>query len=245
MLKLSKRNLKQSEPLNKILDEIKKGDVSLKERLIGDYRPFILKCVSKSSGKFIDTYNSEEYSVGLMAFNEAIESYKSDQKAHFLTFAEMVIDRRVKNYMKKESKHAKVISFTNLGTNNEQVYHSMQDDSIVLHFEKFEVRSEIEMFKKALGDYGIELSELLEASPKHIDTRKTCIKIARLIVDNDEMYQKFVNKKILPVKDILVKFRISERTLERNRKYIIASCLVLISGLDIVKGFLLDLEGRG
>lgn len=245
MLKLSKKNLNHLEPLNKILDKIKKGDASLKERLIEDYKPFILKCVSKSTNKFIDTNNSEEYSIGLMAFNEAIESYKADGKAHFLTFAEMVIDRRVKNYMKKESRHAKVISFTNLGTDSEQVYDTLQDHSIVVHFERFEMRSEVEMFKEALKDYGIELPELLHASPKHVDTRKTCIKIARLIIDNDEMYRKFVNKKILPVKDILANYKVSERTLERNRKYIIAACLVLISGLDIVKGFLLDLEGRG
>jgi hypothetical protein len=48
-----------------------------------------------------------------------------------------------------------------LETNNEQVYDTLQDNSIVLHFEEFEVRWEIGMFKKAPGDYEIELPELL------------------------------------------------------------------------------------
>jgi hypothetical protein len=56
-----------------------------------------------------------------------------------------------------------------LGKNNEQVYDTLQDNSIVLHFKEFEVRWEIGMFKKAPGDYEIELPELLQASPKHLD----------------------------------------------------------------------------
>jgi RNA polymerase sigma factor len=156
----------------------------------------------------------------------------------------MVIDRRIKNYLKKESKHAKVVSLSSFGTGSEQMYSIAENDSIVVHFERFETRSEIELFKESLKEFGIEMQELLKAAPKHTDARITCIKIARLITENDEMYQKLTNKKVLPVKDILMKFNISERTLERNRKYIIASCVVIKSGLDIVKGFLLELEGR-
>jgi len=67
-----------------ILQRIKAGDKLLKDRFISDYKPFIIKSVSQIlNNRYIDIENSEEYSVGLIAFNEAIEKYDKDKKCSF------------------------------------------------------------------------------------------------------------------------------------------------------------------
>jgi len=223
--------------------EIKNGNSELREVFIDDYRPFVLKCVSKTTKKYIDTKNSEEFSIGLIAFNEAIESFKPDMNTNFLTFSEMVIDRRVKNFLKSESKHKNVISLTSFLSNEDERMNIVENDSMIIHFDQIETRSEIEQFKKELAQFDIKLEDLIKNSPKHRDARVSCVKIARFINSDRSMIARLTEKKNLPVKEIRKNIEVSERTLERNRKYIIAACLVLNSDLDIVKGFLLNLEG--
>lgn len=45
---------------------------------------------------------SDEFSIGLQAFNEALDAYQSDKGASFLYFAKMVINRRVIDYIRKK-----------------------------------------------------------------------------------------------------------------------------------------------
>ncbi len=53
-----------------IVEKIKNGDKQLKEKFIEDYIPFILKVINSFySSKIVDIKNSDEYSIGLMAFN--------------------------------------------------------------------------------------------------------------------------------------------------------------------------------
>lgn len=243
MFGINRNKKNKTGSLDETIKEIKLGDSHLKELFIEDYKPFILKCVSKASKKYIDTHNSEEYSIGLIAFNEAIECYEVNKNAHFLTFAELVIDRRVKNYLKKELKHKNVIPITNYLSNEDQRMNFIENDSMVVHFDQVETRSEIEQFKRELGQFDIRFEDLISYGPKHKDARVSCIRIARFITSDKNMLARLMDKKNLPVKDILSNIDVSERTVERNRKYIIAACLVLKSDLEIVKGFLLNLEG--
>ncbi len=243
MFGIKRHDKKEKQSLNETIAEIKNGNTELKELFIDDYRPFILKCVSKTSKKYIDTNNSEEYSIGLIAFNEAIESFNEDKRINFLTFAEMVIDRRVKNYLKKEQKHSNVIPLTSYLSNENEGVNLIENDSMIIHFDQIETRSEIEQLKKKLSEYDIVFKDLIQNSPKHKDARVKCIKIARFINSDIKMISRLMEKKSLPVREILKNIKVSTRTLERNRKYIIAACLVLNSDLDIVKGFLLNLEG--
>lgn len=54
--------------LNDMLKQVKNGDILLREKLIADYQPFIIKTVSQFMGKYIEIENSEEFSIGLIAF---------------------------------------------------------------------------------------------------------------------------------------------------------------------------------
>lgn len=80
-----------------------KNDIGERNRLIETYKPFIIKVVSKICGRFIQEGVDEELSIGLMAFNEAIEVFDA-HKGAFFSFSETVIKRRLIDYYRKEKR---------------------------------------------------------------------------------------------------------------------------------------------
>lgn len=227
-----------------ILQRIKAGDKLLKDRFISDYKPFIIKSVSQIlNNRYIDIENSEEYSVGLIAFNEAIEKYDKDKKCSFKKFSYQVMQRRLIDYQRKNEKSSKVYPFSYF---EEDESHDFEYRYLVErdtdHVYNFEVREEFASFVNKMKDFGITMDDLVKNMPKHRDSRKTCAKIAKYIAEDDELYKKFNTKKTIPFKDIADYIDVSQRTVERNRKYIIALVLILKSDLDIIKNYIKNLE---
>lgn len=226
-----------------ILQKIKSGDRLLKDRFISDYQPFIIKSVSQIlNNKYIDIENSEEYSVGLIAFNEAIEKYDEAKKCSFKKFSYQVMQRRLIDYRRKADK-VKVYPFSYF--EGDETYHFEYKYLIEKntdHIYNFEIREEFVSFVNKMKNFGITMDDLVKNMPKHRDSRKTCASIAKLIAEDDGLYDKFKAKKTIPFKDIAKYVEVSQRTVERNRKYIIALVLILKSDLDIIKNYIKNLE---
>jgi len=85
-----------------------KDDELKRNQFITDYVPFILKTVSDQLKRYVETENSEEYSVGLLGFNEAIDKYESS-KGSFLSFAKLVIQSRIKDLIIKNKSLENVV----------------------------------------------------------------------------------------------------------------------------------------
>lgn len=226
-----------------IIDKIKSGDRGLRDKFINDYKPFVLSCVSKFLNKFVEIENSEEFSIGLIAFDKAIDDYDCTKNSHFLSFADLVIRRRLLNYVKQERKNSNTYPFSYFEAENDSsLEEAMIDKSIHLHFNKFEAREEILIFNKRLEKFGISMDDLVKKTPKHKDSRKMLIEIARIIAQNDVLYQKLMSKLCMPMSDLAPYIRVNPKTVEKNRKYIIAVCLAIRSDLDIIKGFLQNIS---
>ncbi len=223
-----------------ILNKIRKGDKLLKDRFISDYRPFVIKSVSRVlNNRYIQIENCEEYSVGLIAFNEAIEKYDEARMCSFEKFSYQVIQRRLIDYKRKNHKASVVYPFSyfeNGETNYFEEKFLRQEYSD--HVYAYEVREEFLSFIKGLEDFGISLNDLVKSMPKHKDSRGACAKIARLIVEDDRLFEKFNIKKTIPFKSLAEYIEVSQRTVERNRKYIIALVLILKSDLEIIKNYI-------
>ncbi|MDU7069157.1 MAG: sigma factor, partial [Clostridium perfringens] len=69
--------------------------------LVEDNIRFILNTISNLTGRYVPIENDEEFSLGILAFIEAVEKYNS-QKGNFHSFAKLVIESRIKNYLNKE-----------------------------------------------------------------------------------------------------------------------------------------------
>jgi len=74
-----------------IINKIKAGDKLLREEFINSYTPYIIRTVSNLTGKYVDVENSDEFSVGLAAFNEAIDSFDEGKNMFFFKFSTLVI----------------------------------------------------------------------------------------------------------------------------------------------------------
>ncbi len=223
-----------------IVRKVKKGDDLLRNEFINSYKPFIIKSVSQIINKNIDIESSEEFSIGLMAFNESIECYNEEKKYSFMDFSKQVIRRRVIDYIRLSQKNANVYPFSSFDdtTNFEEKFLM---DIRSNHVYEFELKEEFVYLEKSINSFGITIEQLINSSPKHKDTRANCIKISRLIAENEDLYQKFCFKKTLPFTDLKQKVNLSQRTLEKNRKFIIAMVLILKSNLDVLKKYIEDL----
>jgi RNA polymerase sigma factor len=106
------------------------------------------------------------------------------------------------------------------------------------------MKDQILKFQSGLKKFNITISELVEDSPKHIDTRLNAINIAKVIAEDEEIKEEFYRKKVLPAKKIMERIDVSRKVLKVNRKFIIATVLILDSELDLLKNYISQVEGR-
>ncbi|NLL04373.1 MAG: RNA polymerase sigma-I factor [Clostridiaceae bacterium] len=234
----AKKNIEDrtGEIFNETLKNIKDGDEVLRNEFISSYIPFILKVTSKTVGKYIDVKNSDEYSIALSAFNESINSYNFDKNYNFFLFSEQVIKRRLIDYSRKSSKQ-KEYPFSYFEEDydfNEEPYLN----SSYFQMEEIESRESIMDFCNKLREYDITLMDLTKSIPKHKDSRKLCIKIARELAEDDKLYQKLIKNKSIPRNELKKRIQVHNKTIGNNRKYIIAICLIIRGDLQLSQKYL-------
>ncbi len=249
ILHLFNKSRRNSEPLADTINKIKNGDSQLRELFINEYKPFIIKSVSKTTGKYVAIENSEEFSIALIAFNEAIDYYDSDKNAGFLNFAQIVIKRRLIDYIRKNQKHNKVFPLTYFDNDENENENSFENKYFKVdsssQFSNIETKEEIALFINKLKDFDIELQDLIKSSPKHMDSKRLSISIARVLVENKELSEKLEIKKTIPMVDLMKLIDVNHKTVERNRKFIISVYLILTSNLEVMKGYVENVEKGG
>jgi RNA polymerase sigma factor len=234
---------KKEKTIEQTIAEIQNGNTALQNRLIHEYKPFIAKTVSSVCKRFISE-KDDEFSIGLIAFNEAIEKYAAHKGGSFIAFSELIIKRRVIDYIRKEAKIKTVALEEQEETEAAQTYLDVRlsMDEFYKQIEQEQRREEIVHYQKVLQEFGISFQELVKQSPKHSDARLNAIKIAKLLAEDRELCTKLFEKKQLPIKQLQSMVNVSRKTLERNRKYIIAIAIVLTGDYvylkDYIKGVL-------
>lgn len=225
---------------------IQQGDSALLNELIEAYRPFIAKTVSSVCKRYIYE-TDDEFSIGLIAFHEAIEKYSPERGSSLLNFSEIIIKRRVIDYIRKQSKNQHIsLDLTNQSNEEESPGLAIVNE---LSLEDYQNKTdeqlrkeEVWQFQKLLTKFDLSLSDLVEHSPKHADARKNAIVVAKKLVEDNELKELLLEKKRLPIKQLEKKVNVSRKTIERNRKYIIAIALILSGDYvymkDYIKGVL-------
>ncbi|MCT4619072.1 MAG: RNA polymerase sigma-I factor [Marinisporobacter sp.] len=221
--------------LTKRLEKIKKGSTQEREKIIQEYIPFIIKTLSDKLNKYIESENSEEYSIGIEAFNEAIDKYEPS-RGSFIGFAEIVIKNRIIDYLRKNSKHNKVVpisQFEDDEKNKTEKYFQTEDFT-----ESFTLKNEIKELEEKLKSFHITFFDLEEEAPKHMDTRANALRIAKYIANDKELKESLMKKKTLPSKRIIEEMGVTIKILKRSRKFIIATVVILGSDLEQLKSYI-------
>jgi RNA polymerase sigma factor len=219
------------------------GDREARERLLAAYRPFVRRVAARAAGRYLVDGQDEEVSIGLIAFNEAIERYDGERGASFLAFAEMVIRRRLVDHYRSRGRQRDVP----LSTYDREDEEGFVENPIVRaadvdawqRAEEDEARRlEIEAYKAALAAYGIDLRTLVAASPKHADARASAQAAARQVAADPELWRQLESTRRLPIKELAERTGLSRKTLERQRTYIVAVAVALAGPFEHLHAYL-------
>ncbi|GMQ62570.1 RNA polymerase sigma-I factor [Vallitalea maricola] len=226
---------------DKSLDEmvlVAKDDIHIRNTLIEQYKPFIASIIQSKTGRYIEYGIDEELSIGLIAFNEAIDKYEKD-KGSFLTFSKIVISRRLIDYQRKISNAGNnIILYNGNDTKDVDLIDKKSLDIYRIKNENELRQLEIIEFKKELLTWGLDFTKLVEHSPKHTRTRKLYKKIADLILSDHELINYIHSNKRLPVQKIAEKMKIHRKKIERGRIYIIALIIIKMGDYEYLKEYL-------
>lgn len=198
--------------------EIKNKDINL---LIEEYMPLIISTITKFTNRYVSIENDEEFSIGLLAFNEAVQTY-NNEKGPFIPYVQLVIVSRLKNYFKKENKNNINVSIETLEEEGIQIDSSIinpvEDKSILL--------SEIDKLKDNLIEFGFSLEDLVEECPKHKDTRDRAIDLSEKVSEDKQLTDFMYMKKRLPIKQISLKYSVTEKIIKGSKKFIITVVII-------------------
>jgi RNA polymerase sigma factor len=89
-----------------------------------------------------------------------------------------------------------------------------------------------------LKEFGLSFEELIEQSPKHLDARKNAIKVAKALIENEDLKELLFKKKKLPIKQLEKIVSVSRKTIERNRKYIVSMAIILAGDYVYLKEYI-------
>ncbi|WP_066066035.1 RNA polymerase sigma factor SigI [Neobacillus soli] len=234
--KKKKRTLEESVLL------IQQGDKFLLNEIIDAYKPFIAKTVSSVCKRYIYE-TDDEFSIGLIAFNEAIEKYSTERGSSLLSFSEVIIKRRIIDYIRKQTKHQHIsIDLSNTSHEEETagsvIVNELSLDDYNKRNDEQLRKDEIIQFQSLLTTFGLSFSDLVENSPKHSDARKNAMIAAKILIEDHELKELLFSNKRLPIKQLEKRVDVSRKTIERNRKYIIAIALILSSDYVYMKDYL-------
>lgn len=228
-------------PLQDMIVSAQQGDKAVQNHLLKAYQPFIAKCVSEVCKRYIDPMRDDEFSIGLSGFNEAILSYSPERGSSFLSFAKLVVKRKVIDYIRYIQKWPASVSLDET-YDVEKMENPIEIIAVKKAYQQDQDtwyrRDEIIEFKEKLREFKLTLTELTEASPKHKDARDSAVRTARILFEDPKLREYVHQKKKLPMKDLVKKVDVSKKTLERNRKFIIAIFIVLSEDYMYLKDYL-------
>lgn len=220
--------MKYLERLQENIDNLFPGkDIN---EIIQDHIPFIIKSITETTGRYVCMDNSDEFSIGLLGFHEALEKYV-EGKGHFLPFAKLVISSRIKNHLIKGNRDRALVSMeelTETGIEISEEYVRPKDD-------KGQLIEEIQELKIEINKFGFGFDQLVDESPKHKDTRERTISLSKNVSKEkdfmDFMYEKFR----LPIKKISERFSVTEKVIKGNKKFIISVVIIFFKNYRNLK----------
>lgn len=216
-----------------------KGNSLKADSLIYDYLPFIKSVASKATGKSIND-SSDELSIAMIGFHQAIESY-SKLKGSFLKYAALIMKNRLIDYYRSEKKHQDQISLeTPIYEEDLTLMDTLEDENN--QFDSLDIRNatreEILELSKQLLDYGLSLTDIADNSPKQNRTLNSCKEVISYVKARPEIIDEVLKSKKLPLAKLSLATGVEKKTLERHRKYLMALIIIYSNGYEIIRGHL-------
>ena len=191
--------------------------------------PYILKCACATTKRYVSR-SDDEWAISIEALYQAVQQYSYD-KGNFLGFARMMIQRRLIDYFRVQSKHRGEISVSPSAFSGEAEEEEIASVKVPISSADLRdnvLKDEIEAANAQFASYGFSFYDLIHCSPKSKKTKAACYAAVRYVAENPILANEMQRMKILPLKIIEENTRIPRKILERHRKYIIAAIEIVI-----------------
>ncbi|MBP3953054.1 RNA polymerase sigma-I factor [Bacillus suaedae] len=216
--------------LKNALCKIKDGDDLERERVIRHYQPYIQNVVSHICKRYIN-WSSDEASIGLIAFNRALDTFDSEKGRTFLNYAFLLIQRDLIDYFRKENQHYQLSAMSS-SEEDRREYKDQSKASLEIFKQSKQASSlveEILELDEILRKFRISFEELENHCPKHSDTRLGLLEMANAFIESQELVDELFKKCLLPIKEFTRKTGYRPKNIERHRKYLITIIVIKLN----------------
>ena len=214
--------------MNQLVEEARRDENKMNQ-LLKDYEFFILKCARNTVNRFVDR-SDDEWSIALSGFHEAVMSYSSE-KGRFLSYAELVIKRRIIDNIRKEARHSGLQYVDPMVLDGQMDEEPTILDSAVLKVvsvrEDHSLADEIDAVTGQLKDYGFSFMDLTTSSPHSKKTREFCRTAIRFLLQREDLLLEIDSKRQLPLAVLESELKLKRKGLESYRRYILAALVIL------------------
>lgn len=217
-------------------------DALLLDSFVRQNEFFILRCASSSVHRYV-TKSDDEWSIALSAFVQAIKEYSID-KGHFMSFAQLVIKRKLIDYIRTQSKYSTEISIDpsdfdfNPDEEEDDAAMKIAVAKTLVHRPDDSLKLEIEAANQEFSAYGFSFFDLTDCSPKAAKTKLACAKAVVFLLQNPLLMKEMEKSRMLPIKSIEKSIKIPRKILERHRKYIIAATEIMKGDYPFLAGYM-------
>ena len=220
--------------IERVIEEIRQGNESLREELIASHKAFILRYTSFICKRELDWANDDELSIALIALNRAVDKFEPNRGNKFITYARVLLKNSLIDYFRKQPA-CRVLPLEDTSRSGNRNNSREEAASLDYYAKELEIRDrafELLLFKEELSAFGLSLAELPAVSPSHRDTRNCLKATARKICSNEELVKRIYKDKRLPLNDIQAFTGTTHKTLEKWRKYLL-SLIVILTNPDL------------
>lgn len=212
---------------------------SEREAFLAAHQGHVRRLVSTITGRIVTT-SDDEWIIAMSAVNEALDRYTEDQ-GDFWPFAVLVIKSRVTDHYRKLPTYSEEVpvrpevfegGWPDDGTERPEDMETAGklygEDACASQTDTEEgLREEIEELAGELSGYGFSFFDLAGCSPGRTFSRQSCGKALRSIFLPPPLVEKLRKTGILPAREIRKRSGVSQKILDKHRKYLIAAVLIL------------------
>lgn len=196
--------------------------------------PFCLRISSKTCGKYINEFD-EEASITRLALIEAFEKY-NPQRGSILFYLAQVVRSRVIDHQRREK--CRPVPMAVLPEKDYNEIAAIRENQVEEILDDISRQEEIHRFRILLNEFEIDFRDLVDNGPKQSRARDKANAIAWLIAGDEEVISLLLKNKTIPLKLLERKYAVNRKTVDRYRKYIIASVLVAVYDLPTLKAYI-------
>lgn len=212
-------------------------------RLLADYTPLIRQEASKVHVPGME--QEDRASVAMLVFMNCVRQY-APARGGFIGFARLCIRNRLLDESARAGRREGIIlPMTASGGAEVSLPEARAaQDAYDREAERQALAEEIDALAAALAPYGIAFAGLAEASPRQRRSRALCMRAAGAIAEDEGLREMLLARRRVPQRVLAERLRVSEKTIEKHRKYIVTLALVLMGDYPGIRAFLPEGDGE-